>query len=242
DLHARTAQRRDEESRDNRREQAALGADPAGDREGDRQGQCHNADDDTRHQVGKKLLAGVPRERGHELRDEPVQNPCAGQRRRNLRGWWRYRASPRSWSSENAPPPVTSNAARAPSMTRWYSNPSPLACPNQFMKKPFGRCTSTTAPTMTPASNSATTRVPRPSTNRSGPTASARIPIHPATVGTPRLLKYCSVPEGPWPPNHPNSFWAPCGNITPATVRRSRSPVTLPVVWKMRLAMRPRII
>src|SRR5690242_19401703 len=101
------------------------------------------------------------------------------------------------------------------------------------MKNPWSLCTSSAANTITPASSRATTRVPKPNTSKTGPTDSARIPSHPATVGMPRPRKNCSVAEGPYPPNQPNSFWAPWGNITTATVSRSSRPTTSPLVWKI---------
>src|SRR5207249_6523730 len=75
DLYARAAQGGDEESRDDRGEQPALGAYPARNREGDGERERHDPDDDPRAQIGEKLLAGVPREGGDELRNEPVQIP-----------------------------------------------------------------------------------------------------------------------------------------------------------------------
>jgi hypothetical protein len=35
----------------------------------------------------------------------------------------------------------------------------------------------------------------------------------------------------PWPPNHPNTFWAPCGKITTARVSLSIGPTTPPSVY-----------
>src|SRR2546428_834323 len=75
DLHARAPQRRDDESRDDRGEQPALGTDPARDREGDGERECDDTDDDPGDQIREELLAGVPRDRGDELRDQPVQIP-----------------------------------------------------------------------------------------------------------------------------------------------------------------------
>src|SRR2546430_13477476 len=40
--------------------------------------------DDPRAQIGQKLLAGVPRERGDELRNEPVQIPWPASDAENL--------------------------------------------------------------------------------------------------------------------------------------------------------------
>src|SRR2546427_10906952 len=84
DLYARAAQGGDEESRDDRGEQPALGAYPARNREGDGERERHDPNDDSRAQIGEKLLAGVPRERGDELRNESVQSPWPASDAENL--------------------------------------------------------------------------------------------------------------------------------------------------------------
>src|SRR2546430_2188925 len=56
DLYARAAQGGDEESRDDRGEQPALGAYPARNREGDGERERHDPNDDPRAQIGEKLL------------------------------------------------------------------------------------------------------------------------------------------------------------------------------------------
>src|SRR5213079_795481 len=142
DLDARPAQRRDQEPGDDRREEAALRRDAARDRERDRERQRHDADDHPRDRVGEALLAGVPLQRGDELRNEPVQIPCPVGAGENLVGARHaatysptYRTSPSTWSSENAPGPSAATARAAMISTRLYSKP-PF-----WTKKPFGPCT-----------------------------------------------------------------------------------------------------
>ncbi len=124
DLHARATQGGDEKSCDNRGEQPALGADPARNRERDREREGHDSDDDPRTQICEELLASVVRERRDELRDEPVHGPPAGDVERPEFNVVCGPQRARSASIENAPPPVTMRAARAPRASRWYSNPS----------------------------------------------------------------------------------------------------------------------
>src|SRR3989449_84917 len=79
DLHARAAERGDQETGHDGGEEAALGADAARDREGDRERQRHDADDHARDDVREELVAGVSLERGNEFGDERVQVPSR---------WW----------------------------------------------------------------------------------------------------------------------------------------------------------
>src|SRR5439155_15241719 len=129
DLDARPAQRRDQEPGDDRREEPTLRRDAARDRERDRERQRHDADDDPRDRVREELFAGVTLERGDELWNEPVQIPCPVGAGENVVGARhgaplhrpRYRASPSTWSSENAPGPSAATARAAMISTRLYS-------------------------------------------------------------------------------------------------------------------------
>src|SRR5262249_33898726 len=51
--------------------------------------------------------------------------------------------------------------------------------------------------------------------------------------------KYPKVPLKPWPPNHPRTFWAPCGKMTMARVHRRMNWITLASVAKSHILSRP---
>ncbi len=75
DLHARPAERRDQKSAHDRREQTPLGADPTRNREGDGEGQRYDADDDTGSHIADELVAAVSPQRGDELGNQRVHIP-----------------------------------------------------------------------------------------------------------------------------------------------------------------------
>ena len=75
DLHPRSAQRGDQEARDDRGVEPTLRRDTAGDRERDGQRQRDDPDDDPRADVGHELGAVVRSERREQLRNEQRWTP-----------------------------------------------------------------------------------------------------------------------------------------------------------------------
>ena len=100
------------------------------------------------------------------------------------------------------------------------------------MKKPFCQWTSPIAPTMINVKLKAQNRVKSPSINARAPRDSPMITRKATTVGIPIPVKNSIVPTNPYPPNQPNNFCAPCGNITPPKAIRNKAGTQSSVVPK----------
>ena len=80
------------------------------------------------------------------------------------------------------------------------------------------------ATTMMQNTPNAATRVKNPTIRPRLPKNSVMITRNASAVGIPILFVNTSiVPLKPYPPNHPNNFCAPCGNMTTPSVTRKIS-------------------
>src|SRR5215212_9023646 len=131
---------------------------------------------------------------------------------------------------------MTTTAARA-SASRWYSYPSVPAGrpPNQFMKKPLPTWV-LMAPIMIPATPSAASRPPSPSTRPNGAASSVTMASAASGAGKPRVaVIHSKVPPNPKPPNQPRACWAPWGAMMrPRARRATRAPASLEVETSLR--------